>query len=150
MRVRHFGFLANRSKKQNLAQCRELLGIESRPNRSPKKSARELMLVVTGVDLALCPECKVEALIVIAQLPALQFATSRAHRSPPTSSGFIMINRSLITLLPVVHCAWLSFESMDSCVPDRSVRSRIGPLAESNIPLRIPFFPLNSPRLHYT
>ena len=28
MRVRHFGFLANRSKKQALAQCRRLLKID--------------------------------------------------------------------------------------------------------------------------
>jgi hypothetical protein len=37
MRVRHFGFLANRSKRQNLAQCRELLGIEAQPHPTPKK-----------------------------------------------------------------------------------------------------------------
>jgi len=84
MRVRHFGFLANRSKKQNLAQCRELLGVEPQPNRTPKKSAREVMLDVTGFDVALCPVCKVGTLIVIGQLPAFQFATWRAHTSPPT------------------------------------------------------------------
>jgi hypothetical protein len=84
MRLRHFGFLANRSKKQNIAQCRELLGIETQPNRSPKKSARELMLAVTGVDVALCPECGVGTLLVIGQLPALQFARWRYHASPPT------------------------------------------------------------------
>ena len=84
MRVRHFGFLANRSKKQNLAQCRELLGIEPPPPRTPKKSARELMLDVTGVDVALCPVCKAGTLIVIGQLPAFHFATWRAHTSPPT------------------------------------------------------------------
>jgi len=71
MRVRHFGFLANRSKKQNLAQCRELLGIGPLPNRIPKKSAREVMLDVTGFDLKLCPMCRVGTLIVIGKLPAL-------------------------------------------------------------------------------
>ena len=28
MRIRHFGFLANRSKKQALAQCRKLLDLD--------------------------------------------------------------------------------------------------------------------------
>lgn len=84
MRVRHFGFLANRSKKQNLAQCRELLGIGPPPARTPKKSTRELMLDMTGFDLALCPECGVGTLIVIGQLPALQFAARRSHALPPT------------------------------------------------------------------
>ena len=87
MRVRHFDFLANRSKKQNLAQCRELLGNEPQPNRSPKKSAREVMLDLTGVDLALCPRCRVGTLIVIGKLPALHFATRRPHSSQPPDSS---------------------------------------------------------------
>ena len=87
MRVRHFGFLANRSKKHNLAQCRELLGIETQPNRSPKKSAREVMLDLTGVDLALCPRCRVGILIVIRKLPALHFAARRADTSQPPDSS---------------------------------------------------------------
>ena len=58
-----------------------------------------------------------------------------------------MINPSLITLLPVVHCAWLTFESMDSCVLEKSHRSRVDPFADSRVALRVPFLPLNS---HYT
>lgn len=84
MRVRHFGFLANRSKKQNLAQCRELLGVKPQPPPTLKKTARQMMLEVTGFDLALCPECGVGTLIVIGQLPPLHFAGWRAHTSPPT------------------------------------------------------------------
>ena len=87
MRVRHFGFLANRSKKQNLAQCRELLGVETQPPRTPKKSAREVMLDVTGINVALCPVCKVGTLIVIAELPARLFAASRAYTSRPPDSS---------------------------------------------------------------
>jgi hypothetical protein len=84
MRVRHFGFLANRSKKQNLTQCRKLLGVKPQPPPTLKKTARQMMLEVTGFDLALCPECGVGTLIVIGQLPALQFAGWRGHTSPPT------------------------------------------------------------------
>lgn len=63
-----------------------------------------------------------------------------------------MINPSLITLLPVVHCAWLIFESMDTSVLGRSYRSRVDPLANSSLALRIPFLPLISPptALHIT
>jgi hypothetical protein len=46
-----------------------------------------MMLEVTGVDLALCPECGVGTLIVMGKLPALQFATWRAHTSPPPDSS---------------------------------------------------------------
>jgi len=56
-----------------------------------------------------------------------------------------MINLSLITPLPVVHRAWLTFESMDSCVLEKSHRSRVDPFADSSLALRIPFLLLNSP-----
>jgi hypothetical protein len=63
-----------------------------------------------------------------------------------------MINPSLITLLPFVHCAWLTFESMDSCVLGKSHRSRVDPFADSSLALRVPFLPLSSPptALHLT
>ena len=61
MRIRHFGFLANRSKKKNLARCRQLMGVESNTDERPAKSARELMLEVSGVDISLCPVCKTRA-----------------------------------------------------------------------------------------
>ena len=56
-RIRHCGFLANRSKKQALAQCRKLLALPQ-PPRSPRRSARERMLVLTGSDISVCPSCK--------------------------------------------------------------------------------------------
>jgi hypothetical protein len=44
MRIRHFGFLANRSRKQKLDRCRLLLGLAQQPSPAPKKSARYLDL----------------------------------------------------------------------------------------------------------
>jgi len=63
-----------------------------------------------------------------------------------------MINPLLITLHPLVHCAWLTFESMDSCVLEKPHRSRVDPFADSSLALRVPFLPLNSPptALHIT
>ena len=56
-----------------------------------------------------------------------------------------MINLSLITPLPVVHRAWLTFESMDSCVLGKSHRSRVDPFADSSLALPISFLLLNPP-----
>jgi len=42
MRVRHFGFLANRAKKHALAQCRRLLKLDPALPQSPKESAKDL------------------------------------------------------------------------------------------------------------
>jgi hypothetical protein len=72
MRIRHFGFLANRSRKQKLDRCRELLGLELQPSPTAKKSASQLMLETTGVDLSRCPACRLGTLVVLAQLPTIE------------------------------------------------------------------------------
>ena len=56
MRIRHFGLLANRTRRDRLARCRHLLG------QPPTEDARPESVVVllhrlTGVDLARCPVC---------------------------------------------------------------------------------------------
>ena len=71
MRIRHFGFLANRSKKQALAQCRRLLKIEAALPETPKESAKDLLLRITGIDLSRCPSCHRGTLIVVAELPPI-------------------------------------------------------------------------------
>jgi hypothetical protein len=69
MRIRHFGFLANRTKKQLLPQCRKLLGLNPALPQIPKKSARDLLLELTGIDLSRCPNCQKGTLIAIRELP---------------------------------------------------------------------------------
>jgi len=69
MRVRHFGFLANRSKKQALAQCRRLLETNPALPQSPSESAKDLLLRITGIDLSRCPACKKGTMVIVAQLP---------------------------------------------------------------------------------
>lgn len=86
MRIRHFGFLANRSRKLKLHRCRELLGLELQPSPTAKKSARQLLLETTGVDLSRCPVCRVGTLVVLAQLPAIDLAPG-SLRGPPLDSS---------------------------------------------------------------
>jgi hypothetical protein len=75
MRVRHFGFLANRAKKQALAQCRKLLGVNPALPEIPKKLAHDLLLELTGIDLSRCPRCQKGTMIVVAELPALPYSS---------------------------------------------------------------------------
>jgi hypothetical protein len=70
MRIRHFGFLANRSKKHALAQCRKLLDLEPALPQSPIFSAKDWLLKLTGVDLSRCPCCHEGTMIVVGDLPA--------------------------------------------------------------------------------
>jgi hypothetical protein len=69
MRIRHFGFLANRSKKQTLAQCRKLLKLDPVLPQSPIVSAKDLLLKITGADLSRCPCCHEGTMIVVGDLP---------------------------------------------------------------------------------
>jgi len=69
MRIRHFGFLANRCKKQTLAQCRKLLKLDRALPEIPKESAKDVLLRITGIDLSRCPSCRQGTMIVVAELP---------------------------------------------------------------------------------
>ena len=68
MRVRHFGFLANRSKS-HLAKCRQLLDLNPALPKLPSKSVQELMLQLTGIDITRCPLCQKGTLTFLADLP---------------------------------------------------------------------------------
>ena len=56
MRIRHFGLLANRTRRGTLTRCRALLG-QSPPDDARPESITELMQRLTGVDLVRCPVC---------------------------------------------------------------------------------------------
>ncbi len=68
VRVRHFGFLANRSKSL-LSKCRQLLDLGPVPPKLPQKSVHELMLQLTGIDITRCPLCQKGTLVFLADLP---------------------------------------------------------------------------------
>lgn len=70
MRIRHFGFLANRYKKENIKRCRELLSITEQIPEPVKKNTQELMVELTGVDISLCPCCKKGSMIIVDEIPA--------------------------------------------------------------------------------
>ena len=80
MRIRHVGFLANRSKKHLLPQCRKLLDLDPALPRRPAESAQDLLLKITGVDLTRCPCCHNGTMIVVGDL-------ARISNSPPWDSS---------------------------------------------------------------
>jgi hypothetical protein len=58
MRIRHYGFLANRCKRENLSICCRLLNVTHKLCEAEQKSIQQLMLELTGVDITQCPKCK--------------------------------------------------------------------------------------------
>ena len=67
MRVRHYGFLVNHSK-DCLSKCRQLIGLTPAPPPPPHRSAEELMLALTGIDITRCPLCQKGTLVWVSQL----------------------------------------------------------------------------------
>ena len=65
VRIRHFGFLANRGRTGKLAQCRALLAAVP-PETPAVESVAALLLRLTGVDITQCPVCRAGHLRVTA------------------------------------------------------------------------------------
>src|SRR5262249_33983495 len=72
VRLRHYGFLANRVCREKLALCRTLLGVATTPEPAasePSLEAKETVEERTAVDA--CPSCGVGRMAIIASLPAI-------------------------------------------------------------------------------
>jgi hypothetical protein len=78
VRIRHYGFFANRHRTSHLEICRELLGAEPSAAEPEEREDWETVFVrVTGQDPTLCPECGRGHLRLVQELASL------AGRSPP-------------------------------------------------------------------
>ena len=72
-RIRYYGFLGNRHRKEKLEQCRHLLGMVPLQPDSPTQVAeldyRDRYQALTGSSLWECPACHRGRMIVIAEIP---------------------------------------------------------------------------------
>ena len=57
IRIRHYGFLANRRKQAKLAGIRELLDAAPPPPRSATPTTEQWLQDVLGIDTSCCPCC---------------------------------------------------------------------------------------------
>jgi len=60
VRIRHFGLLANRKRKDTITLCRKILGEEkTATQQNTKKQAwQEQLFRICGIDVTLCPVCQ--------------------------------------------------------------------------------------------
>ncbi len=66
VRIRHFGFLANRGRTAKLARCRALLAAVPPPVPAVSESVATLLRRLTGVDIEACPVCHAGRLRILA------------------------------------------------------------------------------------
>lgn len=60
VKIRHYGLLGSRKRKANIGLCRKLLGVDKPQNddNAISETWQELMLRVSGIDVAKCPVCQ--------------------------------------------------------------------------------------------
>lgn len=75
VRIRHYGFLANRNRRENLNAIWQLMNI-SAPLEKEVASIEEMMLQLTGVDITVCPCCTKGKMQFFAEIP-------KARARPP-------------------------------------------------------------------
>jgi hypothetical protein len=66
-RIRHYGFLSNRCKEQQLPRCRALLG-QPPPSAPMPPDVVALVLRFTGIDVTRCPHCQQGRLVVMERI----------------------------------------------------------------------------------
>ena len=74
VRIRYYGFLANRYRAENLNTIRQLLG-SSAPPEKQVASVKEMMLQLTGIDITICPCCNKGKMQLVLEIPR--------RRAPP-------------------------------------------------------------------
>ncbi len=71
-RIRYYGFLGSRKRKENLAECRRLLGMppEQPAIRGTEEDYRDHYEQLTDHSLRQCPQCQRGRMVLVAILPA--------------------------------------------------------------------------------
>jgi hypothetical protein len=67
VRIRHYGLLANRNRREKIARCRDLLEAP-KPEESPPQTRREKLLALAGVDIERCPVCREGRMAIIGEI----------------------------------------------------------------------------------
>ena len=68
VRIRHYGFLANRNRSTNLTAIRQLMGVSEPPDH-PVTAVEGLLLQLTGIDITVCPCCQKGKMHLFMKIP---------------------------------------------------------------------------------
>jgi hypothetical protein len=71
VRIRHYGLLANRTRKNKIARCRDLLAAP-KPDEPSPQTRRQKLLELTGVDIGQCPACRKGRMGIVEQIDPIR------------------------------------------------------------------------------
>jgi len=74
VRIRHYGFLANRNRRTNLKVIRKLLKLPTQLAKT-QASLEEMMLQLTGIDITTCPCCNKGRMQLLVEIPRCRAPT---------------------------------------------------------------------------
>ena len=88
MRIRHYGFLANRFRQEKLALCRRLLGASSEPIVDHQEDEAKVPMQSDTDASICCPNCGNGVMKIVQEIPATPCSAARPRivrlsRSPP-------------------------------------------------------------------
>ena len=71
VRIRHFGLLSNRNRKDDISLCRMLLdsGKTTTKEKDKQETWQEQLLRICGIDVTTCPVCKKGRMLTVELLP---------------------------------------------------------------------------------
>jgi hypothetical protein len=68
VRIRHYGFLANRSRSANLTAIRQLMGLPN-PSEAAIAAVEVMIEKLTGIDITVCPGCRKGKMQLFREIP---------------------------------------------------------------------------------
>jgi Putative transposase len=68
VRIRHFSLLANRNRKNNIAECHKMLGGKNVTKEKRRETWQEQLLRICGIDVTVCPICQKGKMCTIERL----------------------------------------------------------------------------------
>lgn len=71
VRIRHFGLLGNRLRKEKIAIVRKLNGIVEKVQEVLQESWQQILERVTGICVKVCPKCRSGTLVEVAELSGI-------------------------------------------------------------------------------
>ncbi len=76
MKIRYFGFLSHRNKKQAVKTIRQLIDPDAGMPQKVEETYLDMMKRLTGQDILSCPNCKKGKMSIIKKLPNLRLDSS--------------------------------------------------------------------------
>jgi hypothetical protein len=80
VRIRHYGFLANRNRSANLTAIRQLMGLPN-PSEAAIAAVEVMIEKLTGIDITVCPGCRKGKMHLFREIP-------RGRARPPNPLAY--------------------------------------------------------------